>query len=1233
MLLEGFCIASAHAALAATPAAGGRLARALLEELEADGLAAAGPSGLRPTPAPDLPPAPEIWRQVLLEQPNLAPELAWLARMAERLPAVLAGGQGADPEEAAPPPTLAGFERLARVLAAALAGFAAAWPRARPLRILEVGAGAGELTARAVAALAAPAGGGGRRILYCAASLPEGAAAAALPDTAGVEITRAVWDPLGAEPPPVVADLVIGLGVGLRLRAGPALAAALRQAVVPGGALLLAEPLPGRIWDFACGQNPAWWASLGGASPLPGEEAWGALLAAEGWTEAAVTPLTAAPWPAALLAARAPAGAAVLPAPTLRRITILADAAMMPLRGALAAALQARGAAVTVEDLTQAGAGGALSPRALQGSLVVALAAGGATPEAQAATLAALARLAAAAEGQAAGFRLVTRGGQQPEGAGPHDPAAAACFALGRVLANEHPGLRPRRIDLCPTLSPEAAARRLAAELLVEGDGEAEVTLTAEGRLVARLRPGLPPARPPSGPSRLVIRQPGQLGSLDWEAMAPRLPGPGEVALRVEAAGINFRDLMWAQGLLPEETLLHGFTGPGLGMECAGVVEAVGEGVEAFRPGDRVFGIAPAALATHAVTRAEALARLPEGLDPAAAATVPVAFLTAIHALEELARLEAGERVLIHGGAGAVGLAALQVALARDARIAATAGTPARRAFLRAAGEELVLDSRDPGFADALRAAWPEGVDVVLNSLSGEAMERSLGLLRPFGRFLELGKRDFAENRRVALRPMRRNATYFAVDVDELPRARPAQAARLMADIARRLAEGALRPLPATEHAAAEAESAFRALQASRHIGKLVLRPPPVPAAQGTAAPARPPALSQAARGTVVVVGGTQGFGLAVARWLASQGVRHLALVSRRGAKAPGAEVAQRDLGARGAAASLHACDATDEAALSRTLQAIRAAMPPIRGVVHAGAVFADGAAAALDPARAAAVLAAKLRAAENLDRLTVGDPVALFLLFSSAAVAVGNPGQAAYVAANAALEALARRRRAEGRPALAVQWGPIADAGILTREEQMAEVLRRRLGATPMPAEEALAALPALLAAGPSCLGLARIAWGQAGAALAVLAEPGFEAVREAAPLSADGADLRERLRGAPERVAVELLREALTAELARILRLPPGAVAADAPLAGLGLDSLGGMELRTALEQRLGMPVPLSAVTETLTVEALARRIAAAVREEGGTAGGVAALIAAHEPPPAPAPEATTPGIGAAA
>jgi acyl carrier protein len=332
-------------------------------------------------------------------------------------------------------------------------------------------------------------------------------------------------------------------------------------------------------------------------------------------------------------------------------------------------------------------------------------------------------------------------------------------------------------------------------------------------------------------------------------------------------------------------------------------------------------------------------------------------------------------------------------------------------------------------------------------------------------------------------------------------------------------------------------------------------------------------------------------------------------------------DAALRVLAALGARASAHACDATDRAALGGVLSALRAEGAPLRGVVHAAAVFADGAAARQDGASFARVLAPKLAAAEALEALTADDPLHLFLLFSSATTAFGNPGQANYVAANAALEGLARRRHALGKPALAVGWGPIADAGVLTREAAAAEKLERISGAKPMGAQEALGMLPALIGSDAPVVHLARMSWEGMQAALPILAEPAYAALGgRMAARDADGAALRARLLGMSLDAARSELLALAREEMARILRLPPEAVRVDQPLPGLGLDSLGGIELRMALERRLGVSVPLTAVTEDLTLAILVQRVAGVLFKDDAYIATAEALMETHEPAAVP-------------
>ena len=1144
-----------------------------------------------------LPDADIIWRTLMDDAPELTAELA-LAGGAD-LPRLLKSGlDGALPGGALVDQMLYGSpsgEQALAGLSRTVLDIAQSWPKGRPLRVLEIGAGSGTLTRRLLTGLSDWPG----TLVYQATdSDPHMVQRLGSVTDAYRRASACEWNPRdGALKTKERFDLIVSLYGITRLELDEGGANRLHDVLAPGGHLLAAEPEQSDVWNAIFGQGASWWqGSLSSdfpISPIRGGAGLAELLSGAGFAAADATGIGEGLWPVTVTTARRePAdrdGDIASSLSTGSQVVIIAVSGDKT-AGALARHLKNAGIANTTINPPEVADGAELCAALGQGgsetSHVVCLSPPAAELSADSATarmvaILTVARLVAETADKGC-LWIVTQDAQADAPA----PGEAALWGLGRTICNEQSQLDCRLLDFPSAWGAADIARTLAHEI-VNQDNEREIVWSDDGRLALRLERGLPRPLTAAASTRLVIDRPGLLDTLSWKPVEAEQPGPGQVQIEVRASGLNFRDVMWAMALLPEEALMGGFSGPTLGLECTGVVSAVGAGVEGFAVGDRVMALAPAALRSHVVTEAHAVARLPEALSFTAGATIPVTYLTVLYSLKTQARLEAGETILIHGGAGGVGLAAIQYARHCGATIIATAGSPTKRAFLRHLGVDHVLDSRDIAFADAVRdLTQGRGVDVVLNSLGGEAMERSLGLLRPFGRFVELGKRDFMMDTHVGLRALRQNITYYAVDVDRLPIERPDLAARLLSEVTELMAAGHLKPLPCRTFPFAEAADAFRLMQVAGHLGKIVL----VPDNRFVPAETRPADCIRPDR-TYVVTGGLTGFGLETARWLASKGARHLALLSR-GGKSEEADAALPAFAADGVNARAFACDVGDAAALAKTLAAIRKDMAPIGGVIHAAMVVDDGLVGNLTHDRIESVMAPKLDGALNLDRLTRNDPIDLFLLYSSATTVMGAPGQGSYVAANMALEAIARRRKMEGLPALAVAWGPIGDVGYLARQDAARDALMRRLATAPMAAREALDSLPLLLGSGEPVIAFAPVRWDAAHQFLPILKNATFEDVVTGG-VEIGAVDIRDRIHALPPEEAKSFIVGLLIEEAARVMSFAPDRIDPLRPLSEFGMDSLMAVELRLALETRLGIDVPLVSLSDNTSLSTIATRM----------------------------------------
>jgi acyl transferase domain-containing protein/NADPH:quinone reductase-like Zn-dependent oxidoreductase/SAM-dependent methyltransferase/acyl carrier protein len=807
----------------------------------------------------------------------------------------------------------------------------------------------------------------------------------------------------------------------------------------------------------------------------------------------------------------------------------------------------------------------------------------------------------------------ITRGAQ-PVGRDVEPTAVAQAPAIGllRVILNEYPNYLCRGIDLPPGGS--AAELNLIWTELLRTESEREVALRGDARYVQRIdrgRPSIDEELDPAVPLRLEARERGHLDRLKFSPFVLPRCGPGEVMIDVKAAGMNFRDVLKALALYPGDAPDARIFGD----EVAGIVTAVGSNVRHLKPGDRVFGLAVFGLATQTLARGGDIRRIPDDLSFEEAATIPVVFMTSWHALKKVARLGKGDTVLIHAGAGGVGMAAIQIAHHLGAEVIASAGSTVKRALLTSLGVKHVIDSRRGDFTEAvMELTSRRGVDVVLNALAGEAIPMGLSCLAEFGRFIEIGKRDIYQNSRIPLRPLRANASFHVVAMDAVFGGDESLTREMFEEISDLVEDGALRPLPFRAFPAMNVDAAFRLMASGKHIGKVVVSLPQ------SFIPLRgepiPPNFEIKKDGSYLITGAFGGFGKVIANWLVQSGARHLVLSSRSGASTPEAEGFVQSLRARGVEVLIVKADAGSPEDISRLFARIHKAAQPLRGVFHLAMVIDDAVLAQLNRERMAAVIGPKALGAWLLHQATRDMHLDCFVMFSSISSIFGNPAQGNYSAANAFLDSLAHHRRALGLPALTINWGVLGGEGYVARNKRVAEFLEKQ-GTTEISPAEVISIVESSLRAGTSQVAAIRVDWAKwrsffRGMQDNPLLRRIFATI-ENDETGRSTSDWRNRIQSAPADQKETVIAQAVREVVGSVLRVKPDTLRDDQPLTDLGLDSLMGVEIENSLEAAIGVALPPTSLMRARTIGQIAALMLAHM---GGSTAATPAISAPTTP-----------------
>ncbi|KAH9986166.1 KR domain-containing protein [Xylariaceae sp. FL0662B] len=716
----------------------------------------------------------------------------------------------------------------------------------------------------------------------------------------------------------------------------------------------------------------------------------------------------------------------------------------------------------------------------------------------------------------------------------------------------------------------------------------------------------------------ITMKMPGLLHTMSWSDAKTRSLAEGDILVETKAVGLNFRDVLIALGVLENSPTEMGFEG-------SGIVRAIGPGVSRFSVGDRVMYLGSSCFTTFHTMKEALCVKMENSMSFEQAAAMPCVYATALMALVDKGNLQKGQSILIHAACGGVGLAAVQMAQMIGAEIYCTVGSQAKRDYLTdnyGIQDSHIFNSRDSSFLpDVLRATNQRGVDVVLNSLSGDLLIASWKCVAEFGTMVEIGKRDFQRRAKLPMEAFEANRTFTGLELRFVSDAYPQKAAALLERCVRWIREGKLAgPVISSTYRAAQVQDAFRHMQMAKHIGKIVVAMPDDPQDLDIELPdsavvvtSKPAPVFRPDR-TYLLVGGLGGLGRALATWMVENGARSLVFLSRSAKEGSATDGFVEELRSQGCQVLLVTGSVTSKATVERAVTNNATAAKPIAGVINLSMVLKDIGISDMTYADWNTAVQPKAIPSSDLD---------FFILFSSYGSIAGQWGQANYAAANTFMDAFVQFRHHNGLVASVIDIGVMGEVGFVSRNQDVLERLGRigmhilqepnlleavslAVNRSSPAAAQSTSGLGSTTYINPSqvLLGLNttipissplnRVAW-RRDARMGIYHNlERLNGTSDHASKPADRNSLWVRLASIPnDEDKRGLIARALAGTLANFMIKDGESIALDQPLESLGMDSLVAMEVRNWVRQQVGVELSTITIVQSPSLGDLAEQV----------------------------------------